>query len=375
MIEIDYGKEAYYKLQQLENKLKNLEKEQEKYSYQELRFFLGGESNVLEYVRSFKVEALKDGKHYFHFNMRSNLIGIVGVIVKVYVNDVMSYSLVCSIDVDYPFIVEPSLIKGENVIKIVMTSTQAFSVDYLNASVNGFVDYSKADNRLSIYRAENVDYVAYLNQSNLEVYTYKTVDGLRDFRRISKVKDGCVLGVDGWYLYLAVVNLNDTLSIKRIDLSNLFVDDLPLNVSGVTSVAGCKNGDKIKILFCKLYSLYAGDYNLETNAFTYNNTNKKAVKVYAEANLLGCYVIKDRSDNCSFLSNTSLCKIGLGDNYHIINGNGVYDIEYADKSKLLSVEVSGVNTSKPIIKDYCDERLLLSCGKYLMRIRDAIIIN
>ena len=43
MIEIDYGKEAYVKLQELDKYVKNLEKQVDKYTYNELRFELGGD--------------------------------------------------------------------------------------------------------------------------------------------------------------------------------------------------------------------------------------------------------------------------------------------------------------------------------------------
>jgi hypothetical protein len=377
MIEIDYGKEAYVKLQKLDKYVKNLEQEQEKCTYNELRFELGGESNVTSLEKSFTVEAFKAGKYYFHFNMRADLVSIIGIIVKVYVNDVISYTFVCSLDVDCPFLVEPTLVKGENVIKISMIATTPFTLDYLNATVNGLLDYSNSVNRLSIVtRANNVEYVNLLTQNMFQLYTCDDKNKLEYYRYIFNVKDGAIIGDDSLYLYLAVIKSNDTLSIMRIHILSLQVEEFPLNVGGVTSVSGYKKGNGLKILFCKLYCLYEGTFDTETKEFTYSNTNKKAVKVYADANVKDCYVIKDRSDNCSFISGRSLVvNLGVGDKFHILKTESGYTVEYASGGRILSQEINGLKTSEPIVVDYCDERIKLLTGKYLIRKREVISVN
>ncbi len=376
MIEIDYGKEAYVKLQQLDKYVKNLEKEQENCTYNELRFELGGGKEIKSLEKSFKVEAFKSGKYYFHFKLRTDLVDMAGIVVNIYVNNVVCFSFVHCLDVEYPFIVEPTLTKGENEIKITMTASSPFTADYLNVTVNGFINYSKVDNRLSMVSYGDTDYVMFLNGKNVEVYTYTTLNNLKSLRSFYNVKDACLLFANALFVFLAVVGVNDALSIKRINLNTTYVDDYPLNISGVTSVSGYHTGRGIEVLFCKLYNLYQGVFSITSNTFNYFNTNKKAVKVYADANVNNCFVIKDINNKCSFVNeNSNLINVCVGDKFHVIANSTGYSIEFTDGNKLLSHQISGLKTTEIETVDFCEERLNLVGGKRMKRIRDVISIE
>ena len=130
-------------------------------------------------------------------------------------------------------------------------------------------------------------------------------------------------------------------------------------------------------MFCKLYNLYELDVNSVTNYYKSPiNTGKKAVKVYADANVKDCFVIQDRNNKCSFVSDRAVVSnVSTGDKFHIYTNDNGYSVEFTDGSKVLSQEISGLKTTESQTACYCDERLKLSSGKYLIRKRDVIYVE
>jgi hypothetical protein len=98
--------------------------------------------------------------------------------------------------------------------------------------------------------------------------------------------------------------------------------------------------------------------------------------VYADANVNNCYVIKDRKNNCTFVSDKSeVVNLGEGDKFHILKTESGYTVEYASGGRILSQDINGLKISEPKVVDYCDERIKLLTGKYLIRKREVILVN
>ena len=179
MIELDYGKEAYVKLQELKKKVENLEKIQSKFHYNELRFNLGEDYNITKFERSFTIDALNEGKHYFKFVINAEILNLTGVITDIYVNDVICCTFANIINGEFPFTISPTLIKGENSIKIVMNSALEFDINSITATICGLVDYSKMDYSLSLATCGIRNYIITKTPSEIKVRYYYSNDSLK----------------------------------------------------------------------------------------------------------------------------------------------------------------------------------------------------
>ncbi len=297
MIPEDYGKKAYLKLQEIEKRLEKIEKEQKEFNYQELEFSLGSASNIKSFERSIKVNALREGKFTVSGKMLCDVVTITGVVVKFYVNDILCYSFILNIDVNFPFTFKTSFLKGVNTVKIKMTSLDKFNIDYLDLTVNGFLDYENTSNSLSIINSGNVDYILHQNQNEVMILTYTESENLKNRLNISNVLSANFVGFDSSYIYIALADTNNALWLQKINRETFSIQKISLNVGNVTCASGFMTDDGFKLLFCKLYDLYEGVYNKNTNKFTFYNTGKKCSKVFADVSSPNSYVMIDRFNN------------------------------------------------------------------------------
>ncbi len=63
-----------------------------------------------------------------------------------------------------------------------------------------------------------------------------------------------------------------------------------------------------------------------------------------------------------------------GNNYHIIKVDEGYVLNFNNENKLLSQRVKDVPETVETIA-FCDEKIPLVDGKYLIRVRDSLIIS
>ena len=72
----------------------------------------------------------------------------------------------------------------------------------------------------------------------------------------------------------------------------------------------------------------------------------------------------------------STINIKYGKNYHIKVVGGQVIIEFTDNNKLFQqvLESNGITESLKVC-DFCEEKLILSDGKFLKRVRDNLIIS
>lgn len=297
MIINDYEKRVLLKLQELEKRMEIIEQEQKEINYQELDFSLGHIESETTVERLVKYNALKEGKVTITGKTRSNVVSVIGIYVKFYVNDVLFHSFICNVDKEFTFTFKPTLVKGENSLKIRILSSVDIDIAYFDFSVNGFVDYINHENNLSIVSGNNIDYVLHQNSNNFDLLTYTESENLVNRCSISNASKGNIVGIIEGYLYIAICNNANGLELVKMDISTFTFEKIDLNVSGVDCVAGFCIDNKIKILFCKLYDLYEGVFDVETNGFTYRNTGKKSIKVYADPNFPNAYVMADRFNN------------------------------------------------------------------------------
>ncbi len=72
----------------------------------------------------------------------------------------------------------------------------------------------------------------------------------------------------------------------------------------------------------------------------------------------------------------STFNLKYGKNYHVkVNENGDLTLEYTDGKSLYNQTLSAGNLSSQVLVDFCEERIVLSDGKVLRRIRDNLILS
>lgn len=71
----------------------------------------------------------------------------------------------------------------------------------------------------------------------------------------------------------------------------------------------------------------------------------------------------------------STVNIEKANNYHISKTEEGYLVEYNDGLKLYEINIINDSVAQKTVKDFCDERILLSDGKILKRVRDVLTVK
>ncbi len=71
----------------------------------------------------------------------------------------------------------------------------------------------------------------------------------------------------------------------------------------------------------------------------------------------------------------STVNIEKANNYHITKTQEGYMVEYNDGFKLYELNIVNDSVASKNAKDFCDERILLSDGKILKRVRDILTVK
>ncbi len=69
-----------------------------------------------------------------------------------------------------------------------------------------------------------------------------------------------------------------------------------------------------------------------------------------------------------------MVNIKYGNNYHIKSDNQTVEITFNDGNCLFSQTVVNGKCGEKIAVDFCEERILLSDGKTLKRVRDSLTV-
>lgn len=302
MVESDYGKMAYVKVCELEKKLKNIENLYSDVKYNEVNFSFKDKANKNDYEKTFKVNAVKDGKYTFKGSVEIDLSITNGVSVFVYVNGVLAYTNKNQNTVNFSYDFEAVLSKGENEIRTTLEANDSFNLISLNYAVCGYIDYVKSKNALSRITYNGNDFILHLLDDKALLYRYNALNGLNLNGEFSSLFDASLIGVDSNNVYLAVVDSNKFLQVISYDYNNnVILNNVALNVGGVLSVCGYMLGDSFKLYFTRLLEVCCGDFSFP-NEFTYYRTGRKGVKVYLEPNETNYLIISDKYSNAKLVS-------------------------------------------------------------------------
>jgi hypothetical protein len=302
MVESDYGKMAYVKVCELEKKLKNLESLYSEVKYNEVNFSFKENANKNCYEKTFKVNAVKDGKYTFKGSVEIDVALQNGVSVLVYVNGVLAYSNKNLNLTNFSYDFEAVLSKGENQIKTTCQAEESYNLISLNYTVCGYIDYVKSNNALSRISYNGYDFILHLLDDKAFLYKYSALNGLILNGEFSSLFQASIIGVDSNCVYLAAIDSSKFLRVISYDYNNnVIVNNVALNVGGVLSVCGYMFGDTFKLYFTRLLEVCCGDFSF-SNEFTYYRTGRKGAKVYLEPNETNYLIISDKYSNAKLVS-------------------------------------------------------------------------
>ncbi len=300
MVTEDYGKRAYLKLNSLEKRIEKLENFAMQSVYSELFYDLSGVDKNKNFKKSFKVNSLKNGVYSISGNLETSLSTLFLVDMYVYVNGVVAYTVKSRLTKKHSFNFEASFNEGINEIVVEISSGEITVLEVLNFKLSGNVSYVNSVNSLSHYYYNNVDYVLHLKDNTASLYRYYT-SILHNTLTFNDLKECSIISVNDIFLYILAITINDELKIIKVDLENKTYTENSLNVVGVTSACGYKNGNNFIIYFSKLSKIYKGSCSLSFS-FNYISTGKTGVKLYTDNTSNGSMIVVDKYSNAKLVT-------------------------------------------------------------------------
>ena len=285
----DYGKIAYAKVLELENRVKELKTALENSTVNLLSFDL----------TTPETRAVFNKKAYFLCKEDGNLV--VSLEVKASVSSLIYYQAIVNGKIiksssfsggELKLNFECGISKGDGLIQINISCAERFKIDNFHLSLSGKIKYFESERRVSYVNLNNESFVSYLNGQNAVLYRYETGFQLESHYQLGEVKDACIAGYVNDRLYMLFINLKNELKVLVYDPIEYFGEIYSLDVSGVTSVCGYPYLDGVKVVFTKKGEVCLGDYVVSTK-FTYERTKRRGAKVTCDSNSIGAYVISD----------------------------------------------------------------------------------
>ncbi len=301
MVTNDYGKLAYLKITELENRIEKLEKKVSETNYTELEF---NYSDLIEqYTHEFfiTINALKEGASTIKLNIDGNFEAIA-YSVEVKVNDVHLMREYVQKTNQKTYSLTANLNKGENVIKVtVENGATKLKIYSLKMNVSGFVEYLITKNYLSNVTVDSTEYVLHFNKDVATLFSYSTENGLVTSYTLSGVLDCKIVGAINGALYVAYIDQSNNLFLCVYNVSTGEDEFIDLRVTSCSSVAGypCDNG--IKLFYSKFAKIYSGVYT-PSASFISHYTGRKGLEVYADGNAPNAVVIVDNFLNAKFIT-------------------------------------------------------------------------
>lgn len=300
MVTEDYGKRAYIKLNSLEKRIEKLENYSMQSVYSEIFYNLGGVDKNKNFEKTFKVNSLKDGIFSISGNLETDLISLLPVDMKVYVNGILAYSLKNALSSKHSFNFEAPFNKGVNQIMVKVSSNEIMVLEVLNFKICGNVSYVKTVNSLSHFYYKDVDYILHLKDDTAYLYRYYT-SILHNTLTFNGLKECSIISVDDTWLYFLAITTDDKLKIVKVNLESKTFTEKVFNLNGVTSACGYKSGNTFIIYFTILSKIYKATCTLEF-AFSYSNTGKTGVKLYTDYTANGSMIVIDRYSNAKLVT-------------------------------------------------------------------------
>lgn len=366
----DYGKLAYVKVMELEKRLELLKKDVKSSLTEVLCFDLTTPENRTVFNKK--------------FSCKCNATSMVSVAVEVQTDTELSisYKLVCGDIVVKSgvlqggagnFTVEHGVSEGEVKYTLTLSCITSFYIKNVYVTLSGKISHLTEFKRMSSYTHGDVTFVSTVSGNLLILYGYSSAEGFYELFFIPDVKDTSIVGFIGEELYVAYIDTSNKLRVliyNPVTYNGLFAN---LGVSGATSVCGYNYGEGIEILFVLTGTVYSGVY-VKGEKFNYSAVKRKGVKVTAEADYPGAYIISDAYASNKLVTDTSTYVLAKGINHHFTKTDNGYEIVYND-ANILYCQMVGEGVKTPQNAGYSDERITLVDGKFLLRVRDLLKIS
>ncbi len=300
MVTEDYGKRTYIKLNSLEKRIEKLENFSMQSVYSEIFYDLSGVDKNKNFKKTFKINSLKDGVFNVSGNLETDLMSLLSVNMKVYVNGIIAYSLKNVFSSKRSFDFEAPFNKGVNEIMVEVSSNEIMVLEVLNFKICGSVSYVKTVNSLSHFYFNDVDYILHLKDNTAYLYRYYT-SILHNTLTFNDLKECSIISVDDTWLYILAINTDDKLKIIKVNLESKTFTETLFNVNGITSSCGYRSGNTFVIYFSKLSEIYKASCSLDFS-FSYSNTGKTGVKLYTDYTANGSMIVVDRYSNAKLVT-------------------------------------------------------------------------
>ncbi len=366
----DYGKRAYLKVIELEKKFESLQKELRNSVTNTLCFDLLTPERRVIFGQKFALVS-KD-------NSTINLT--IDVATDININ--VQYQLV----LDGVVIESGNLANGSGTLKmeigvgtgelkfqINLLSPITFGLQNLYVTVSGKVEHVTDYRRLSVLTMSDISYVTNINESRLILYGYDSVEGLYELFNWTDVKDVSIAGFMGGELYVLYIDLSYTAHLLLYNPITFEGKMVELGCSGVTSICGYPYGNGIKVFYVLTGNVYSGVF-IKGESFTSSVVKRKGVKVTADADVVGAYVISDAYNSNKLVTESSTYVLEKGKNHHLVKTELGYKIIYNNDNVLYEQEIKEL-VGTPTRVGYCDEKLRLCDGKNIIRVREALKIS
>ncbi len=283
----DYGKRAYVKVIELEKRFEQLKKELQSSTIDVLSFDLTTPER----------RAVFSQKAYFTCKNAGNIV------VNLEVNTDLSVPLNYQVIVNGKIIksgtslegkcnlkIETGVLEGDCVIQTNLSASMTFSIKNFYVSVSGKVKYYQSERRISYATVNGVNYVSFLNNDRVILYSYDNNLGLFSLYELSDVKDACIAGFINGELYLLYITSDNKIKVLIYDPEEYAGFIYGLNVNGATSVCGYPVDNKIKVIYVVKGEVFVGTYEKGLQFYS-EQTKRRGTKVTCDCDCVGAYVI------------------------------------------------------------------------------------
>ena len=366
----DYGKRAYIKVIELEKRFESLQKEFKNLLTDTLSFDLSTPEHRVIFGRKFSFVS-KDNST---INLTLDLATDVNVTIAYQI--VLDGTVINSGNFSNgsgSLKTEIGVGAGVQKFQINLTSPITFGLLNLYVTVSGKVEHVADDRKLSIITLQNLNYITLVNDNRLILYGYDEVEGLYELFNWQGVKDVSICGFIGGELYAIFIDNLNNLSLLIYNPVTFEGINYSLNVKGVTSACGYPYGDGVMVYYVLTGNVYSGVY-IKGEKFSSSAVKRRGIKVTAEPNLSGVYIISDGYNSNKFVTDSATYVLDKGKNHHIQKTELGYKITYNLDGALYCEDVEEI-VKTPKIVGYADEKLQLFDGKNLIRVREALKIS
>ncbi len=365
----DYGKMAYVKVSELEKRFEKLQKELLSSITNTLSFDLVTPEKRNVFRKTFLCNCLKTSTVTIKVNFQSNLFLSIEYDLFINGNSVQKGAFS---DGKGTLDFQAGVGEGKLDFEIELYSPSPFLIENLFITVNGSVEYFSEFNRISALNHQQMTYFSAVNSNKLVLYVYDE-QGLTELFNLNEIKDASIAGLINGELYVLYIDVSNVLRVLIYDVETFHGIICNLNANGATSVCGYPYGDGIKVFYTLTGSVFSGEYVKDGN-FKGENTWRKGNKVFCEPNIIGVYIVSDAYNSNKLVTENETVVLSKGNNHHITQTQTGYIITYSDKNVLYAQELDDrLNT--PILTGYCDEKVKLYDGNYLVRVRDSLKIR